>query len=57
MTRLDRIKKAFNDYDEMVENLAWDNNDGAYEYELRRLREEVKLLVDELERYGCRRKD
>lgn len=56
MTRLDRIIKAFNDYDEMVDNLAWNNNDGTYERELKKLREEVKLLVDELERYGCRRK-
>ena len=55
MTRLDRIIKAFNDYDEMVDNLAWNNNDGTYERELKKLREEVKLLVAELERYGCRR--
>ena len=57
MTRLDRIIKVFNDYDEIVENLAWNHNDGTYEYELRKLREDVKLLVDELKRYGCRRKD
>ena len=57
MTRLDRIIKAFNDHDEMVDNLVWDNNDSTYEYELRKLREDVKLLTDELKRYGCRRKD
>ena len=57
MTRLDRIIKAFNDYDEMVENLSWDNNDGTYERELKKLREDVSELIAELKRYGCRRKD
>lgn len=41
----------------MVDNLSWDNNDGTYERELKKLREEVKLLVAELERYGCRRRN
>ena len=57
MTRLDRIIKAFNDYDEMVENLSWDNNDGTYERDLEKLRKDVNELVAELKRYGCRRKD
>lgn len=58
MTRLDRIIKAFNDYDEIVENLVWDNNDDAYyDRKLKMLREEVRMLVAELERYGCRRRD
>jgi len=57
MTRLERIIEAFNDYDEIVENLSWDNNDGTYERELKRLRKEVSELVAELKRYGCRRED
>lgn len=48
----------FNDYDEMVETLAWDNNDSAYyDRKIKMLREEVRMLVDELERYGCRRRN
>lgn len=57
MTRLDRIISVFNDYDEIVENLTWDHNDGTYERELRRLRKEVDELVAELKQHGCRRED
>ena len=57
MTRLDRIIKAFNDYDEIVENLSWNNNDGTYERELKILRKEVSELIVELKLHGCRRKD
>ena len=57
MTRLDRIISAFNEYDEIVENLAWDNNDGTYERELKRLRKEVSELIVELKLHGCRRED
>lgn len=57
MTRLDRIKKAFNDYDDMVEDLAFNNNDGSKSMELSKLRDEVRVLIDELNKHGCRRKD
>lgn len=56
MTRLERIIEAFKQYDEIVEDLAWNNNDGGREFVLRELREEVACLIAELERYGCRRK-
>ena len=55
MTRLDRIISAFNDYDEIVENLTWDHNDGTYERELKKLRKEVSELITELKMHGCRR--
>ena len=55
MTRLDRIIKAFNEYDEIVDDLVWNNNDGSKEYVLKELRKEVKFLIAELKRYGCRR--
>lgn len=55
MTRLDRIIKAFNTYDEIVDDLAWNNNDGSREDILKELRKEVKSLINELKRYGCRR--
>lgn len=57
MTRLDRIIQAFNKYDEMVRDLAWNNNDGSKECELNELQLEVSLLIGELKRYGCRRKN
>lgn len=55
MTRLERIIKAFNDYDEIVDDLAYNNNDGSRELVLKELRKEVKSLIHELKRYGCRR--
>ena len=66
MTRLDRVIKAFNDYD----NFAKKNSLIGYfetvgldytkldEYaELNNIRNEVSLLIGELKRHGCRRKD
>ena len=57
MTRLNRIISAFNEYDEIVENLAWNNNDGTYERELKKLRKEVSELIVELKLHGCRREN
>ena len=56
MTRLDRIIDAFKQYDEIVEDLAWNNNDGSRERVIKELREEVACLIVELEKHGCRRK-
>ena len=55
MTRLDRVIKALNDYDDLVEELAIRNGDNSQNNAQKKLREEVKLLVAELKRYGCRR--
>lgn len=62
MTRLEKIIKGFNDYDNLIKDLiSWfeiDNLDyEAMVAELRadKIREEVSLLVGELKRYGCRR--
>lgn len=55
MTRLERIIKAFNEYDEIVDDLAYNNNDGSREHVIKELRKEVKSLINELKRYGCRR--
>ena len=55
MTRLERIIKAFNEYDEIVDDLAYNNNDGSREHVVKELRKEVKSLIAELKRYGCRR--
>lgn len=57
MTRLDRVIKAFNDYDEIVEELSLRNSDNSQNSALEKLRNEVLLLVDELKRHGCRRCD
>ena len=60
MTRLDRVIKGFNDYDKLVQELtSW-----LFTYEAvvaneraNKIREEVSVLVGELNRYGCRRKN
>lgn len=60
MTRLDRVIKAFNDYDRLVQELAsWLDEPEAVvaEYRVNKIREAVSLLIGELNRYGCRRKD
>lgn len=60
MTRLDRVIKGFNDYDNLVKQLIeWlDEVEGTVaEYRVNKIRDEVSLLVGELKRYGCRRKD
>lgn len=56
MTRLDRIIKAFNDYDDLVEELALRNSDNSQDRTLKELRDRVSLLIGELKRHGCRRK-
>lgn len=54
MTRLDRVIKAFDDYDNIIKKYAPD----IYESEeLDALTIEVSRLIGELKRHGCRRKD
>ena len=65
MTRLDRIIKSFNDYDDFVKNNTVvgyleskclpDKSDEAKE--LQRIRYEVSMLLGELRKYGCRREN
>ena len=60
MTRLDRVVKSFNNYDKLVQELiSWLDEHEAIvaEYRVDKLRNEVSLLIGELKRYGCRRKD
>lgn len=60
MTRLERVIKAFNDYDNLVEQLIeWlDDIDGIVaEYRVNKIRNETSLLIGELRRYGCRREN
>ena len=55
MTRLDRIIKCFNDYDDLVEELALRNSDNSQNRELQELRHKVDILIWELKNHGCRR--
>lgn len=57
MTRLDRIIKAFNDYDDLVDELALRNSDSSQNNAQKKLREEVSALINELEQHGCRRRN
>ena len=57
MTRLERIMKAFNDYDDLVDELALRNHDCSQNNAQKELRDRVSVLLDELTRHGCRRKD
>ena len=64
MTRLDRVIKGFNDYDKLVQELASLLNEResiiesiVAEQRINKIREEVSVLVGELNRYGCRRKN
>lgn len=60
MTRLDRVTKGFNNYDKLVQELiSWLDEHEAIvaEYRVNKIREEVSLLLGELNRHGCRRKD
>jgi hypothetical protein len=60
MTRLDRVIKAFNDYDNLVKSLIMmlDEVDGTVaEHRVNKLRNEISPLIGELKRYGCRRND
>ena len=66
MTRLNRIIKAFNDYDNFVkktsfigqyEKLGWDYTTVEEYAELNNIRNEVSILIGELKRHGCRREN
>lgn len=60
MTRLDRIIKGFNDYDNLVKQLIeWldEINGTVAEDRVTKLRAEISPLIGELKRYGCRRSD
>lgn len=66
MTRLNRIIKAFNDYDNFVKKYSIigiiESKGMDYikldEYvELNNIRNEVSLLIGELKRHGCRREE
>ena len=66
MTRLNRIIKAFNDYDNFVKKYSVVGifEDRGFDYtkleeysELNNIRNEVSLLIGELKRHGCRRED
>lgn len=54
MTRLDRIIKAFNDYDRLIKS---DTLNAEEWFKIVQLRRDVRLLIDELKKHGCRRKD
>ena len=62
MTRLDKVIKGFNDYDNLIKDLISSLEDNNLDYdvmitELRvdKIREEVSLLIGELKRYGCQK--
>ena len=61
MTRLDKVIKGFNDYDNLIKELtSWLNNYDEYdsmvaELKVNKIRKEVTPLIGELKRYGCRR--
>ena len=64
MTRLERVIQAFNDYDNLVEDLrdrvadySGSRCDVFLDIKLKDLRDEVSVLIGELKRHGCRRKD
>lgn len=66
MTRLNRIIKAFNDYDNFVKKYSIIGifEDRGLDYtaldeysELNNIRSEVSLLIGELKRHGCRREN
>jgi hypothetical protein len=52
MTRLDRIIKAFNDYDRLIKS---DMLSAEEWYKIAQLRRDVRLLIEELKEHGCRR--
>ncbi len=57
MTRLDRIIQAFNDYDDLVDELALRNCDNSQDKLLNELRNQVSVLIGELKKHGCRREN
>ena len=59
MTRLDRVIKGFDNYDNLVRSLILmlDEIDGTIaEARVNKLRNELNPLIRELEKFGCRRK-
>ena len=54
MTRLDRVIKAFNDYDRLIKSDALSAEEW---FKIAQLRRDVRVLIAELKEYGCRRKD
>ena len=52
MTRLDRIIKAFDDYDKLVKRDALNEEEFI---EFCKLKIDVSILIDELKLHGCRR--
>lgn len=65
MTRLDRIIKAFNDYDKFVQDNTvvgflekkYCEDNSPERKELDNIRMDVSRLIGELKRYGCRREN
>ena len=67
MTRLERVIKAFNDYDNFVKDntligfLQYGktkfNTAQEQDKEINRIRNEVSILIGELRRHGCRREN
>ena len=56
MTRLDRILKLLEEYDDNLEYLLHDDDTVGY-FTLERLRQEKDQLTQELIEHGCRRKN
>ena len=54
MTRLDRIIKAFDDYDKLVKRDALNEEEFV---KICKLKIDVSILIDELKLYGCRREN
>jgi hypothetical protein len=64
LTRLNRVIKGFNDYDNLVKQLLeqsgkWPSeiHKAVAESKVNKIRAEASALIGELKRYGCRRKD
>ena len=59
MTRLEKVIKGFNDYDNLVKKLIeWLDDDSekiVAEHRVNKIRDEISPLIGELKRYGCRR--
>ena len=62
MTRLNRVIKCFNDYDNLVKQLIeqsdkWPGeiHKAVAESKVNNIRDDANMLIGELKRYGCRR--
>lgn len=56
MTRLDRVLKLLEEYDECLEYYIGDDDTTGY-FTLKELRKEKEHLAQELIEHGCRRKN